>query len=58
VEPFFVIVDLTDHVEEDVIGKGIPDSLGAFAVYSFPTPDDEGDPSIVDSRGIDSRQAV
>ena len=53
VDPFFVIVDLMDHAEEDVIRKGIPDSLGAFAVNSLSTLEDEGDASILDSRGID-----
>src|SRR5579859_5592869 len=53
VDAFFVIVDLTDHMEEDVISKGIPDSLGAFAVNSLSTLEDEGDASILDSRGID-----
>jgi hypothetical protein len=53
VDPFFVIVYLTDHPEEDVVSKGESDSLGDFAVDSFSTLEDEGDSSVVDSRGID-----
>jgi hypothetical protein len=58
VDPFFVIVDLTDHAEEDVVNEGIPDSLGALAVNSLPTLEDKGNTSVVDSRGIDSREGM
>src|SRR5579859_5761140 len=58
VDPFFVIVDLTDHAEEDVVRKGIPDSLGAPTVNALPTLEDEGNTSVVDSGGIDPRQEV
>jgi hypothetical protein len=53
VDPFFVIVDLTDHPEKNIVSKGVPDSLGAFAVNSFPTFEDEGDLRVVDSGGIE-----
>jgi hypothetical protein len=53
VNPFFVIVDLTDHPEEDVVSKGVPDPFGAFAMDSFATFEDEGDPGVIDSRGIE-----
>src|SRR5271163_4333920 len=58
IDPFFVIVDLTDHAEEDVVSKGIPDSLDAFAVNSLPTFEDKGDTSVVESGGIDPRQEM
>jgi hypothetical protein len=41
------------QAEEDVVRKGIPDSLGTFAVYTFPPSEHKGDASIVDSRRID-----
>jgi hypothetical protein len=58
VDPFFVVVDLTDHVEEDVVRKGVPDSLSAFTVNSLPTLEYEGDTRVVDSRGIDPCQEM
>jgi len=58
VDPFFVIVDLTDHAEEDVVRKGIPDSLGPFTVTSLPTLEYEGDTRVVDSGGIDPCQEM
>jgi hypothetical protein len=48
----FVIVDLTGHPEANVVGKGVLDSLYVLAVNLFPTLEDEGGPSVVDSGGI------